>query len=76
MVLSDLLMEFYQFLEQKDKPTDEHVRETFITYNQRWKNYCSKHQLAKSASYLFNTKVSASWQKRYPNQTTPSQAVG
>lgn len=72
-VLTDLLMEFYGFLESTPKPSDEEVRTRFINDEQRWKTYCSKKQLSKEASLMFNKEVSQSWEKRYKEQ--PSESI-
>lgn len=72
-VLTDLLMGFYEFLESTPKPSDEEVRTRFINDEQRWKNYCSKKQLSKEASLMFNKEVSQSWKKRYTEQ--PSELI-
>lgn len=72
-VLMELLMGFYEFLESTPKPTDEEVRMRFIKDEQRWKDYCSKKQLSKEASLLFNKEVSQSWEKRYKEQ--PSESI-
>lgn len=64
-VFGSILMGFYEFLEQKPKPSDEEVRNEFITREQRWKQYCKSHKLTEEASLLFNKEVSISWEKRY-----------
>lgn len=71
-VLTDLLMDFYEFLESQPKPSDEEVRQRFINDEQRWKQYCTKKQLSKEASLLFNKEVSQSWEKRYKEQPSES----
>lgn len=72
-VLTDLLMDFYAFLESSPKPSDEEVRKRFINDEQSWKDYCSKKQLKKEASLMFNKEVSQSWEKRYKEQ--PSESI-
>lgn len=72
-VLTNLLMGFYEFLESTPKPSDDEVRIRFINDEQRWKNYCSKKQLSKDASLMFNQEVSQSWEKRYKEQ--PSELI-
>lgn len=67
-VLTDLLMDFYAFLEATPKPSDSEVRQRFINDEQRWKAYCSKKQLNDKASLMFNQEVSQSWEKRYKKQ--------
>lgn len=71
-VLTNLLMDFYQFLENQPKPSDEEVRLRFINDEQRWKQYCAKKQLNEEASLLFNKEVSQSWEKRYKEQPSES----
>ena len=64
-VFSNILMGFYEFLESAPKPSNEEVRARFINDENRWKAYCSKKQLSKEASLLFNKEVSQSWENRY-----------
>jgi hypothetical protein len=68
-VLSELLMEFYEFLENKEKPTDEQLRTEFISRENRWKHYCSTNKLTEKASLLFNQEVAQSWNNRYAKQS-------
>lgn len=70
--LSNLLMKFYEFLERDPKPSNEEVRTRFINDELCWKAYCSKRQLNKEASLLFNKEVSQSWEKRYKEQQSES----
>ena len=72
-VLAELLMGFYEFLEQEEKPSDEQVRTEFITREERWKSYCKTHQLTEEASLLFNKEVGQSWENRYAEQQSPIQ---
>ena len=58
-------MGFYEFLDQKPKPSNEEVRQEFINRENRWKKYCETHKLRKEASLLFNLEVSQTWEKRY-----------
>ena len=67
-VFGNILMGFYEFLEQTPKPSDEEVRQEFITREERWKRYCKSHKLSEEASLLFNKEVSISWEKRYTQQ--------
>ena len=64
-VLSELLMDFYRFLEKTPKPTDEEVRAEFKSRNGKWKRYCITNKLNDVASELFTKEVAASWRKRY-----------
>lgn len=64
-VLAELLMGFYEFLERTPQPSDEEVREEFLTRERCWKRHCSNKQLSKQASLLFNQEVAQSWQRRY-----------
>lgn len=68
-VLSELLMGFYEFLENKNQPSDEQVRAEFEARENRWKRYCSKNKLTEEASLLFNKEVAQSWKKRYTKQS-------
>ncbi len=63
--LMQLLSRYFNFLERKDKPSDEEVRELFIAYNQRWVHYCNDHQFEPRASLLFNQQVARAWRSRY-----------
>lgn len=65
----ELLMGFYEFLEQTPKPTDEGVRKTFIETRSKWVKYCAVHQLSKEASDLFTKEVASSWKTRYTAST-------
>lgn len=67
-VLTNLLMKFYEFLERDPKPSDSEVRMRFINDERRWKEHCSKRQLNKDASLMFNQEVCQSWEKRYKKQ--------
>jgi hypothetical protein len=68
-ILGELLMGFYEFLENKEKPSDEEVRLEFIAREKRWKRYCSDNQLTQKTSLLFNKEVSRSWKDRYAKQS-------
>jgi hypothetical protein len=68
-VLGELLMGFYEFLEQENKPSDEQVRTEFIKREQCWKRYCTAKQLTEEASLLFNKEVAQSWENRYTTQS-------
>lgn len=72
-VLGELLSGFYQFLEQKNKPTDEEVRTEFKSRERYWKSYCSANKLNERASLLFNQEVALSWKSRYAKQSSPIQ---
>lgn len=63
--LMQLLTEYFNFLEQKDKPSDEEVREKFIAYDRRWVQYCNDSQFGPRASLLFNQQVARAWKSRY-----------
>ena len=70
--LSDLLGEFYTFLEQSPKPTDEEVRAKFVKLESRWKGYCKANELSDQASLMFNREVSEAWHNRYaPKKEDP-----
>lgn len=68
-VLAEILSGFYEFLEQKEKPSEEQVRTEFLSCENRWKRYCSQNQLTEKASLLFNQEVAQSWNKRYTKQS-------
>lgn len=65
-------MDFYEFLEQKNKPSDAEVRQAFKEANAKWKHYCKKNGLAKTASDLFTKEVAESWRRRY-TEPLPTQ---
>ena len=68
-VFGKLLSEFYAFLEQKNKPTDQEVRTEFVKRDKEWKHYCAKNHLTHKASLLFNQEVAASWKKKYAKKS-------
>ncbi|NDV63923.1 hypothetical protein [Bacteroides sp. 224] len=72
-VLAELLMGFYEFLEQEEKPSNEQVRTEFKIREKHWKGYCKAHQLTEEASLLFNKEVGQSWKNRYAEQQSPIQ---
>lgn len=67
--LSDLLMNFYAFLESTPQPSNEEVRERFQKDEKAWRVYCSSHQLTEEASDMFTKEVSQSWEKRYKKKS-------
>ena len=69
-VLSDILMDFYSFLESTPKPSDEQVREGFIQRDAKWRRYCTKHHLNNDAASMFNREVAISWRTRYAKPTS------
>lgn len=70
--LVSLVKEFCDFLDRKDKPSDEEVRAKFKAYDSRWIQYCISHQFEPRASLLFNQEVARIWRERYakPNGMT------
>ena len=52
MVLGKLLGDFYEFLSKCPQPTDNEVRNNFISSNNKWKQYCNVHKLMNS-DHLF-----------------------
>jgi hypothetical protein len=71
--LASLLMEFYEFLENRKKPDEGQVRQRFINDEKRWKRYCFSHQLTEKATLLFNEEVAKSWKERYARQPSPAR---
>lgn len=63
--LVSLVKEFCDFLDRKDKPSDEEVRAKFKAYGSRWIQYCISHQFEPRASLLFNQEVARIWRERY-----------
>ena len=70
--LVTLVKEYCDFLNRKDKPSDEEVRAKFKAYDSRWIQYCISHQFEPRASLLFNQEVARIWRERYarPKNTT------
>lgn len=69
--LSQLLMGFYAFLEQEEKPSDEQVRDEFVQRDKQWRKYCRAHKLTEQAALMFNNEVAVSWQERYAKEPQP-----
>lgn len=63
-VLYNLLSQFYEFMSQKEQPSDLDVRLRFKEDDQKWKNYCQKHNLPEQVSNEFNKQVSATWEQK------------
>lgn len=63
--LVSLIKGFCDFLDKKDKPSDEEVRAKFKAYESRWIQYCISHQFEPRASLLFNQEVARIWRERY-----------
>lgn len=68
--LGTLLDEFFAFLDRQPKPADEEVRSEFIRQENRWKRYCSVHQLTDNATLMFNREVAVKWRTEY---TVPAE---
>lgn len=70
--LVSLIEKYCNFLDKKDKPSDEEVRAKFKAYDSRWIQYCISHQFEPRASLLFNQEVARIWRERYakPKNTT------
>ena len=62
--LGILLSDFYQLLESTPKPSDQEVRETFISYDDRWKKYCVNKGLSKTIAEEFKRQVSEVWRHK------------
>lgn len=63
--LGELLEEFYAFLDRQPKPSDQEVRDEFIRQENRWKRYCTVHQLTDKATLMFNQEVAVQWRTKY-----------
>lgn len=61
-MLATLLGEFYEFLSRKPQPTDDEVRSTFTSSNNKWKRYCKLHELM-NADHLFVLNVREAWKR-------------
>lgn len=60
-VLSGLLGDFYEFLSKEGQPTDQEVRDRFISDRQTWFLYCGKHNLNYSIKDLFVLNIATMW---------------
>lgn len=60
--LAGLLGDFYEFLAGSPQPTDEEVRNLFITSDQKWRRYCHHHELM-NMDNLFVTNVREAWRR-------------
>lgn len=63
--LVSLIKGFCDFLDKRNKPSDEEVRAKFKAYESRWIRYCISHQFEPRASLLFNQEVARIWRERY-----------
>lgn len=61
-VLGNLLGNYYDFLSKQPQPTDNEVREEFISSNNKWKQYCKIHQLM-NMDHLFVLNVQEAWKR-------------
>lgn len=61
-MLGALLGDFYEFLSKQPQPTDEEVRATFTSSDNKWKRYCKFHQLM-NADHLFVLNVQEAWKR-------------
>lgn len=68
-VLASHLSLFYEFLEKKDKPSDEEVRSTFLKHKEDWYKYCDSHQLTDSSKDLFTMNVEKMWKHNTNKQS-------
>jgi len=59
--LTRLLSGFYDFLGQKNKPSDQEVRDEFTNRNGRWMQYCAKNHMMPKAYQLFKDNVREAW---------------
>lgn len=63
--LGELLEEYFTFLDRQPKPSDQEVRDEFIRQENRWKRYCTVHQLTDKATLMFNQEVAVQWRTKY-----------
>lgn len=71
-MLAVLLGDFYEFLSRSPQPTDEEVRATFTSSNNRWKKYCRIHKLM-NADHLFVLNVQEAWRRHTKPLQTEDQ---
>ena len=69
-MLAMLLGNFYEFLSKHPQPSNEELRATFISSDNKWKRYCTIHKLM-NADHLFVLNVKEAW-KRHTNQHSQS----
>lgn len=60
--LAILLSRYYEFLSSRPQPSDEAVRERFISFDKRWRRYCANHKLM-NADHLFVLNVQEAWKR-------------
>lgn len=65
-VLGALLGDFYEFLSKTPQPSNDEVRENFISSNNQWQRYCKIHQLT-NMDHFFVLNVREAW-KRHTKQ--------
>lgn len=63
-MLAFLLGNFYDYLGQENRPTDEEVRERFKSDEAEWVQFCDTNNLTEDTKKLFNVNVSAMWERR------------
>lgn len=71
-MLALLLGNFYEFLSKTPQPSTEEVREAFVSHNNRWKRYCTIHQLM-NIDHMFVLNVQEAWKRHTNHQSQPSQ---
>lgn len=60
--LGVILGDFYEFLSQTPQPSDDKVREFFISCDNKWKQYCKIHKLM-NVDHLFKLNVREAWKR-------------
>lgn len=71
-VLATLLGNFYEFLSNEPQPSDDEVRATFTSSNDKWKRYCTIHKLM-NADHLFVLNVKEAWKRHTSKQPQSNQ---
>lgn len=71
-MLATILGNFYEFLSKQPQPSDDEVRDAFISSNDKWKQYCSIHQLM-NVDHLFVLNVKEAWTRHTSKQPQSNQ---
>ena len=69
-VVSRILADLFRFLKQEPKPTDQEVRDRFISDRATWLRYCEQHKLTDFMKDLFVLNVESEWNRRSVDVTT------
>lgn len=73
IALANHLADFYEFLSQKVKPSDQQVRDEFLKHKDAWYKHCDKHKLKNEVKDLFVLNVEHTWKRKQSQQTTKQE---